>query len=374
LADIFRLHGPAYRARFQERLPPSHWRVMEAIENCRTEALGGQVYHCAACDQFRYSYHSCQNRHCPKCGNQGATTWLARQQDRLLPVPHFLLTFTLPDPLRQLARSHQKLIYNLLFRTSATALQKLARDPRFVGGQLGLVGVLQTWTRDLHFHPHIHYLVPAGGLSAEGHWLPAKHAKFLVPVKALGKIFRAQFRDALKKTALFPQLPHTTWQQPWVVHCEPVGSGQAALKYLAPYVFRVALSNHRILRLQDGQVTFRYQDGETQKPRTATLPVPEFIRRFLQHTLPLGFQKVRSYGFFHPQQRHRLQQVKALLALTPALDNPLPDLAPNSHTPDQLEPGPKTILCPQCGRPMQLLEELPRQKPTSSAPPPIRSP
>jgi hypothetical protein len=225
LADIFRLHGPAYRARFQERLPPSHWRVMEAIENCRTEALGGQVYHCAACDQFRYSYHSCQNRHCPKCGNQGATTWLARQQDRLLPVPHFLVTFTLPDPLRQLARSHQKLIYNLLFRTSATALQKLARDPRFVGGQLGLVGVLQTWTRDLHFHPHIHYLVPAGGLSAEGHWLPAKHAKFLVPVKALGKIFRAQFRDALKKTALFPQLPHTTWQQPWVVHCEPVGSG-----------------------------------------------------------------------------------------------------------------------------------------------------
>ena len=342
---------------------------MEAIENC-TEALGGQVYHCSPCNQYRYSYHSCQNRHCPKCGNQGATTWLARQQDRLLPVSHFLVTFTLPDPLRQLARSHQKLIYSLLFRTSAAALQKLARDPRFVGGQLGLVGVLQTWTRDLRYHPHIHYLVPAGGLSAEGQWLGANHPRFLVPVKALGKIFRAQFRDTLKKTPLYSQAPSQTWTQNWVVHCEPVGSGQAALKYLAPYVFRVALSNNRILKLQDGQVTFRYPDGETQKPRTATLPALEFMRRFLQHVLPRGFQKVRSYGFFHPQQRHRLQQVKALLALTTALDNPLPDLAPNYHTPNQLEPGPKTILCPQCGRPMQLLEELPRP----SAARPLRPP
>jgi Putative transposase/Transposase zinc-binding domain len=368
LADIFRLHGPAYRARFQERLPPSHWRVMEAIENCRTEALGGQVYHCAACDQFRYSYHSCQNRHCPKCGNQGATNWLARQQDLLLPVPHFLVTFTLPDPLRQLARRHPKLIYSLLFRTSAAALQKLARDPRFVGGQLGLVGVLQTWTRALHYHPHIHYLIPAGGLSADGQWLGANHSRFLVPVKALGKIFRAQFRDGLQKTPLYPQVPPQIWKQDWVVHCELVGRGQAALKYLAPYVFRVALSNNRILKLQDGQVTFRYQDGETKQQRTATLPALEFMRRFLQHVLPHRFQKVRYYGFFHPQHRHRLQQVKAALAVTPAAENPLPDLAPNYHT--QLEPQPKAILCPQCGRPMQLLEQLPRPSPARPLRPP----
>jgi transposase-like zinc-binding protein len=154
LADIFRLHGPAYRARFQDRIPRSHLRVLEAIESCRTQALGGQVYHCTPCNHYRYSYHSCQNRHCPKCRNDDATTWLARQQELLLPAIHFLVTFTLPDPLRPLARSHQKLIYNLLFRTSAAALQKLARDPRFVGGQLGLVGVLQTWTRDLHLNPH----------------------------------------------------------------------------------------------------------------------------------------------------------------------------------------------------------------------------
>jgi hypothetical protein len=273
--------------------------------------------------------------------------------------------------LRQLARSHQKLVYNLLFRTSAAALQKLARDPRFVGGQLGLVGVLQTWTRDLRYHPHIHYLVPAGGLSAEGQWLPAKHPRFLVPVKALGKIFRAKFRDALQKTPLYPQVPPQVWNQDWVVDCEPVGSGQTTLKYLAPYVFRVALSNNRILKLENGQVTFRYQDGQTKMPRRATLPAQEFIRRFLQHVLPHRFQKVRYYGFFRAQQRPRLQQLQALLAVTPKAEHPT-QFSPSQDT--AAEPHPKLIRCPQCGRPMQLVQRLPRQKPASSPPPPIRSP
>jgi len=372
LADIFRLHGPAYRVRFQERIPHSHLRVMEAIENCRTEALGGQVYHCTPCDPFRYSYHSCQNRHCPKCRNDDATTWLARQQQLLLPVTHFLVTFTLPDPLRQLARSHQKLIYNLLFRTSAAALQKLARDPRFVGGQLGLVGVLQTWTRDLRYHPHIHYLVPAGGLAADGQWLPAIHPRFLVPVKALGQIFRAKFRDALQKTPLYPQVPPQVWNQDWVVDCEPVGSGQAALKYLAPYVFRVALSNHRILKLENGQVTFRYQDGQTKTQKLATLSAPEFIRRFLQHVLPHRFQKVRCFGFFRAQQRQHLQQIKASLVVPASAQDSLPEPPPSHNAPS--EPGPSVIRCPQCGRPMQLVEQLPRQKLTPGPPRPIRPP
>lgn len=353
-------------------MPPSHRRVIEAIENCRTPALGGQVYHGSPCDQFRYSYHSCQNRHCPKCGHDGATTWLARQRDRLLPVPHFLVTFTLPDCLRKLGRSHQKLIYNLLFPTSTAALQKLARDPRFVGGQLGLVGVLQTWTRDLRYPPHIHYLVPAGGLSAEGQWLPAKHPKFLLPVKALGKIFRAKFRDALKKTSLYLLLPPQIWNQDWVVDCEPVGSGQAALKYLAPYIFRVALSNHRILKLENGQVTFRYQDGQTKMPKRATLPAPEFIRRFLQHVLPHRFQKVRCFGFFRSQRRQQLQQIKASLAVPTTAKDSLPQPLPTHDTPNQ--PGPKVIPCPQSGRPMQLVEQLPRQKLTPVAPRSIRPP
>lgn len=345
---------------------------MEAIEHCRTEALGGQVYHCTSCDQFRYSYHSCQNRHCPKCRNDDATTWLARQQQLLLPVTHFLVTFTLPDPLRKLARSHQKLIYNLLFRTSAAALQKLARDPRFVGGQLGMVGVLQTWTRDLRYHPHIHSLVPAGGLAADGQWLPAQHPKFLVPVKALGKIFRAKFRDALRKTPLYPQLSPQVWKQDWVVDCEPVGSGQAALKYLAPYVFRVALSNSRILKLQDGQVTFRYQDGQTKKQKAAALPAQEFIRRFLQHVLPHRFQKVRCFGFFRSQQRQQLQQIKDSLGVPAIAQDSLPAPPPSDHTLN--EPGPKLIRCPQCGCPMQLVKQLPRQNLTSNSPPHIRSP
>ena len=373
MADVFRLHGPAYRARFQQRIPCSHLRVMKAIEDCRTEALGGQVYHCISCDQFRYSYHSCQNRHCPKCGNDGATAWLARQRDRLLPVPHFLVTFTLPESLRKLARSHQKLVYNLLFRVSAAALQKLARDPRFVGGQLGLVGVLQTWTRDLRYHPHVHYLVPAGGLSADAQqWLPVQHPRFLVPVKALAKIFRAKFRAALQKSPLDSQVPAEIWTQPWVVHCQPAGGGQAVLKYLAPYIFRVALSNNRILKLENGQVTFRYQDGQTKKQKLATLPASEFIHRFLQHVLPHRFQKLRCFGFFRSQQRQQLQQLKASLDVPAITQDSLPDTPPSDHTLN--EPGPKLIRCPQCGCPMQLVEQLPRQNLTSSPPPHIRSP
>jgi predicted RNA-binding Zn-ribbon protein involved in translation (DUF1610 family) len=344
------------------------------MEDCRTEALGGQVYHCTSCDQFRYSYHSCQNRHCPKCGNQGATTWLARQQDLLLPVPHFLVTFTLPDSLRKLARSHQKLVYNLLFRASAAALQKLARDPRFVGGQLGLVGVLQTWTRDIRYHPHVHYLVPAGGLSADGQqWLPAKHPRFLVPVKALAKIFRAKFRHVLKKSPLYSQVPAELWTQPWVVHCEPAGSGQAVLKYLAPYLFRVALSNNRILKLENGQVTFRYQDGQTKRPKLATLPASQFIRRFLQHVLPHRFQKLRYFGFFRSQQRQQLQQIKTSLAVpTSAKDSLSTQAPPADNAPTDL--ASKLIRCPQCGAPMQRVEQLPRHNLTPPASGPIRPP
>jgi Putative transposase len=189
-----------------------------------------------------------------------------------------------------------------------------------------------------------------------------------VPVKALGKIFRAKFRAALKKTSLDPQVPPPTWKQNWVVHCEPAGSGQAVLKYLAPYVFRVALSNNRILKLENGQVTFRYQDGQTKKQQIATLPAPEFIRRFLQHVLPHRFQKVRCFGFFRPQQRQHLQQIKAGLAVPPSAQHSLPQPLPTDDMPNQ--PDPKVIRCPHCGRPMQLVEELPRQKLSSGAPRP----
>lgn len=358
LATIFRRYGPAYREKHGQRLPASHREAMWAIEHCRTESLGGHVFHCDQCDETQYSYHSCRNRHCPKCQNEAGDNWLRQQQDLLLPVPYFMLTFTLPVGLRQVARRHQKCIYNLLFRTSAAATQKLARDDRFIGGQIGMIGVLQTWARDLSYHPHIHYLVPAGGLSPDGqHWLPANE-RFLVPVKALSAIFRAKFRDALRQTELFDLVPPTVWQQEWVVHCQPVGNGAAALKYLAPYIFRVAISNNRIMRLENDKVTFRYQDASTGETQYCTLPAETFIQRFLQHILPKGFMKIRYYGFFSSGNRQRLNQVKALLA-------PF-TLSPTKDDYEVEKPWTDTHSCPQCGQVMRLVQTL---RPNSRSPP-----
>jgi hypothetical protein len=355
LAEIFRQHGPAYREKFKGRMPASHLKAMAAIERCRTEALGGHVYTCDDCAKSRYSYHSCRNRHCPKCQHQAGQQWLTKQQAFLLPVPYFMVTFTLPEPLRALTRQNQRLLYDLLFQTSAAALQQLAHDPRFVGGQLGFLGVLQSWTRDLTYHPHIHYLVPGGGLSADGHsWLRARNA-FFVHVKPLSRLFRAKFRAALQQAGLVQQVPPQVWRLAWVVHCQPVGRGEAALKYLAPYVFCVALSNRRILKLQDGQVTFCYRDSATGHWKTRTLPAEEFIRRFLQHVLPKGFQKVRYYGFFSPGQRHCLHQVRQLLG---AAIVPPPTHLAQTQPPNTSPASLPHIPCPSCGRPMRRTQTL----------------
>lgn len=359
MAQIFHLHGSQYRAKYGDKMLPSHHKVMRAIERCRSLALGGHVYACEECDETQYLYHSCRNRHCPKCQNDKAQLWLEKQQDLLLPVRYFLLTFTLPDELRQLARSHQKLFYALLFRTSASATQKLAHDPRFVGGQIGMVGVLHTWGRNLAYHPHVHYLVPAGGLAADGQtlrpgsgqaWLPASKTFFL-PVKALSRIFRAKFRDALRKTDCFDDVPPEVWAKEWVVHCQPVGQGLGTLKYLAPYIFRVAISNNRILKLAHGKVTFRYRATDTGKLRTSTLPAEEFIRRFLQHVLPKGFVKVRYYGFLAPGCRRRLAALRQQLGYL----YPSPPSAPESDgavTPADVATSRYIPLCPSCGQPM----------------------
>jgi len=360
VAEILRQYGPSYREQFGSRMLPSHQRAMQDIEQCRTEALGGHVYYCPDCDQIRYSYHSCQNRHCPKCQHDAAQQWLARQQELLLPVPYFLLTFTLPEALRSLAHSHQQLIYTLLFRTSAAATQELAQDPRFVGGQIGLVGVLQTWTRDLLYHPHVHYVVPGGGLSADGtHWRRARN-HFLVHVKPLSRLFRAKFRDALRLTPLFHEVPSGVWAQEWVVHCQPVGDGVAALKYLAPYIFRIAISNRRILRLAHGQVTFVYQDAHHDKRKTCTISAEEFLRRFLQHVLPKGFVKVRYYGLFSPGHRRRLQQARQCLGAP----SPLPRNAADLPFGEVIHPP--VVRCPTCGKGMQWVQTLP---PKSRSPP-----
>lgn len=357
LADIFRLYGPSYQARFGDRMLPSHLRAMRDIEQCRTEALGGQVYHCPDCNKTRYRYHSCQNRHCPKCQYGAGEEWLARQQDLLLPVPYFMLTFTLPEGLRQLARSHQKQFYNLLFRTSAAATQELARDPRFVGAQIGMIGVLQTWARNMVYHPHVHYLVPAGGLSLEtGEWRRVRN-HFLIHVKPLSILYRAKFRDALRQTNLYEQVPAHVWRQAWVVHCQPVGNGRGALTYLAPYIFRIAISNRRILKLQDGKVTFSYKDSDTNKRRYSSLRVHEFMRRLLQHVLPKGFVKVRYYGFFSPGKRHLLHQITQLLHVVIKSNSPPDPTVTTLHS---------SVLCPSCGREMRLVQTI---RPRSRCPP-----
>jgi len=213
LADIFRIHGSQYRARFKNHMLPNHLKAMQAIEECRTEALGGHVYFCEKCGENHYSYHSCKNRHCPKCQNDSANEWLQKQQELLLTGTHFMNTWTLPDSLRQLARNNQKIMYNILFKASAATLQKLALDPRYVGGEIGMMGVLHTWRRGIGYHPHIHYIISAGGLSPDGtQWLFAGK-NFLLPVKALSIIFRAKFRDELKKTKLFSAVPADTWKK-----------------------------------------------------------------------------------------------------------------------------------------------------------------
>jgi hypothetical protein len=363
LADLFREYGAAYRNKYADKLLPSHRQAMWAIEHCRTERLGGQVFACPNCQEFQYSYHSCRNRHCPKCQHELTQNWLQVQQDLLLNASYFFLTFTLPAELRNLVRSNQKALYSLLFQASAEVAQKLALDPRYIGGQIGLVGVLHTWTRNLIFHPHVHYLAPGGGLHSDRTtWLPARQGFFL-PVRALSKLFRAAFRRGLQKAKLFDKVPSKVWTQEWVVHCKPVGDGQAALKYLAPYIHRVAISNRRLLAfdnrgsMQSSQVTFQYRASDTGQLKKCTLSAEQFFQRFLQHVLPHAFVKVRYYGFFGASVRRKLETLKKLLGKS--VSDPIQPASASS----QAEPdAPSKILCPTCGLPMIFQRNLSPQQ------------
>jgi hypothetical protein len=359
LAELFRKYGADYRKKYAAKLLHSHRQAMWAIEHCRTERLGGQVYGCPHCQEFQYSYHSCRNRHCPKCQQEQTQNWLRVQQELLLPVPYFFLTFTLPAELRTLVRAHQKALYSLLFQASAEAAQQLAHDPRYIGGQIGLVGVLHTWTRNLSFHPHVHYLAPGGGLHPDGQtWLPARQ-NFFLPVRALSKLFRAAFKRGLEKLKLCDQVPAKVWMQAWVVHCKPVGDGQAALKYLAPYIHRVAISNRRLLAfdnrgsMETSQVTFQYRASDTGQLKKCTLSVEQFFQRFLQHVLPQAFVKVRYYGFFGAAVRRKLAALQQHLgkAVRDPLAQPPASAQPNHDTPAK-------ILCPICGLPMIFQSKL----------------
>lgn len=321
LAEIFRSAGEAYRQAFGDRMLPSHTRAMADILACRTPALGGSLFTCDDdCGHLDFAYHSCRNRHCPKCHYGPTQLWLENVRRRLLPCPYYLATFTLPAELRPLARSHQRAAYDILLREAAAALQHLADDPRWVGGTLGILAVLHTWSRNLSYHPHVHLLVTAGGLTDDGEaWRKPAHSRFLVPGYALSTIFRAKVRDALDRESLLDQVDPAVFRKRWNVHLQHAGDGEHAAEYLSRYVHRVALTNDRIEAFDHGHVTFRYICSRTHQTRHLTVPVLTFIARFLQHVLPKGFPKIRGYGLFRPAATRPRERVRHLLRLDPTL-------------------------------------------------------
>jgi hypothetical protein len=339
VADIVRLHGDEYRAKFASHLSSVQKKALRDIQNCRTPLFGGHVYQCGHCGEKQYSYHSCRNRSCPKCHHDQTERWLAQQRQRLLPCSYYLITFTLPASLRPLARAHPRLIYGLLMKAAAQALQKLAADPRFLGARVGALAVLHTWTRAMLFHPHVHMLVTAGGLSQDQRWIEPKNPKFLVPVRALSMIFRAKMHAALKRAGLPQAATSRIGNKPWVVHCRHAGSGEKVLLYLGRYVFRIALTNSRLENLHLGRVTFRYRDNRTQHVQHCTISAVEFLDRFLQHVLPRGCTKVRYYGIFSPHCHTLLDRARLLQA--PTASTPLAD-SPNS------QPFVPPRRCPSC--------------------------
>jgi hypothetical protein len=315
--EIFQDYAPDYIARFGQAIPSQHRKVINAIIQCRTQHCGTMIYQCEQCGQNHILYRSCGNRHCPNCQHHKTRQWLINQLKRQLPGHHFMITFTLPKGLRRFIRSHQRFGYPAMFRASSDTIKKLAADEKYIGGDLpGFLGVLHTWGRQLVYHPHIHYLVPGGALSKkDGRWHPSR-PDFYLPVKAMSKIFKAKFRHEMSKSGLDSSIPDEVWEQKWVVNCQAVGSGAHSVKYLASYVFKVAISNSRIIKVENRRVFFKYKKPKSNRWRTMGLDVMEFIRRFLQHVLHSGFMKVRYYGFLSPGASVPLDKIRALIELS----------------------------------------------------------
>ena len=320
---------------------------MRAILRCRTPALRGQRYRCA-CGKEHYAYHSCNHRACPRCGCDDAAAWLAQQRTRLLPVPYFLVTFTLPEQLREPIRAAMKAWYGALLKEGAGALQDLAAQPKYLRAELGLTAMLQTWTRDLRYHPHVHLLVPGGGLTPNRlRWVRLKDAQFFLPQVKLAARFKGRLKRWLQqdRPQLFKRVPAKVWWLKRVADIQAVGSGEAALKYLAAYLCRPPLHQSQIERWDAQQVRFRYREnGGPQK--TGTVSATEFVRRFLQHVLPKRFQRVRHYGWRGAAAKAKWERILALLDWqSPAVVKPAP------------KPPPQ---CPCCGKTMILIGTLPR--------------
>lgn len=314
IQEIFRLYGPEYVKRYGNSIPSSHRKVIDAIVNCRSGALGMHKYECPACGRAEHLPRSCGNRHCPNCQQQKGQKWLNDQMQKLLPCSYFLLTFTVPEQLRRFIRGHQRIAYSAMFDAASASLKKLAMDQHFIGAdQMGFFAVLHTWGRLLQYHPHIHFVVPGGGLSADRtEWMESKPG-FLVHVKALSSIYRAKLRDAIDKAGLLDQVDTDVWKKPWVVNSKAVGNGKWVLRYLSRYVFRVAISNSRIISYHNGNVTFSWRKVKSRRWRKTTIDAMEFIRRFLQHVLPTGLMKIRHYGFLGANAKLPIQRIRELI-------------------------------------------------------------
>lgn len=349
VADILRQYGPAYLEQFAEKMPACQRRALEDLRRCRTAALGGHLYQCNECGHEHYSYHSCRNRSCPQCHASDTQAWLQQRQGELLPVPYYHVIFTLPQELRDLTRRRQKSLYGLVMQSAAQALLQLTADPHYVGGLVGVMAVLHTWGSTLTYHPHVHCLVTGGGVSPDGQqWRPARE-NYLVPVRALSKLFRGLVLERIRRQLPALALPASLRQKDWVVHCKPAVQGtQKVLEYLGRYIHRVALTNSRLVALDHGQVTFRYRDSRTGQTKTLTLEAQEFLRRFLQHVLPRGVHKVRYYGLWSPSHRDPLQAWQQRLAPEPR-PAAVPEPPRSVRTAAQEVPSPPpTRPCPYC--------------------------
>lgn len=391
VADIFRAHGPAWRLSQREHLSLGQIKVMSAIEQCRSAALGGHVLRCNACEHVEISYNSCRNRHCPKCQAKAAQRWLEARQADLLPVEYYHVVFTLPAPISAIAYSNKAAIYRLLFDVAAETLGTIAADPKHLGAQIGMTLVLHTWGSALTHHPHVHGIVPGGGLSPDGdRWVSCKPGFFL-PVRVLSRLFRRRFLEELEKThragqlqffgeheALTDATRFARWLAPmrrseWVVYAKRPFAGPAAvLAYLSRYTHRVAISNRRLVALDERGVTFRWKDyrlsGRTRH-KTMTLGVEEFMRRFLLHVLPGGFHRIRHYGLLaNAGRRENLARVRAFLAM----NEPSADAPPLVASASPVAPLP-TFVCRCCGASMVILETFVRGQ-SIRAPPAPRHP
>jgi hypothetical protein len=371
VADIIRAVGKSFIDKNRSWLNGLHLKVLSAIERCRTAALGGHRDRCLQCGYtVAISYNSCRNRHCPKCQTNARNKWLADRNAELLPVPYVHVVFTLPHQLAPLVFHNKKILYGLLFRASSASLLEIAADPKHLGADIGFLSVLHTWGQNLLHHPHVHCVIPAGGLSADHqHWVHPRY-RFFLPVKVLSRVFRGKFVHGLKqafrtgelcfpgglkpfaKEKAFRAFLRTLFRQDWVVYAKrPFGGPHHVLQYLARYTHRVAISNHRIVDFTDGKVTFLWKDyAHGSKRRLMVLTAEEFLRRFLIHTLPRGFTRIRFFGFLANRQRAAsLPLCRQLLEADAQSISPSPSKAPAL---------PALWICPHCGGAMMVIERL----------------